>query len=417
MTNGHSSSAIQDRTKHPICRTRRDSFTPKLIAQDPSTAALRQLPTPRQTPLAFDTHLEKQRNEGAALLKSIEAQLRRFIWLPNDHAYTIVSLWIVYTHAYDLFQHAPRLALHSPVPGCGKSTLFRIVRPLVRSGDIWATPSEATVFRDMAANHPVILFDEMDKYLYRNSGILAVLNAGHMAGVTVPRVVGEGAEAHVEHFDVFGPVAFALKRKELPADLAERSLRVDMQKSPMQLPKLAQADLLSLNSLGTRVAEFAARNRKLIQEAALQPNVPATIINRAGDNWVPLFAIAQAAGEDWPQRVTAAAMDYEKQNASTDSGVLLLRNLKMTIESNSKTFFSSQELCDTLNDREDWPWGEYSHGNGLTPHALARLLKPFGISPAQEKLSGEGKSKVRGYHRHDFEKVWEAYGIQIEPRA
>lgn len=114
-------------------------------------------------------HLKKlvalARAEGLVLLGDIEAQLRNFIWLPNDRDYTIVTLWIVYTYAYGLFNHAPRLALHSPVPGSGKSTLFNILKALVRDGKIWINPTEATLFRDMAATHPTILFDEMDKYL------------------------------------------------------------------------------------------------------------------------------------------------------------------------------------------------------------------------------------------------------------
>ncbi len=207
-----------------ISKKRRDQHT-HFMSKEEVADLLERVALDQELPPDLRDIVAKARSEGPALLGEIEAQLRSFVWLPNENDYTIITLWVVYTHAYDLFNYAPRLALHSPVPGCGKSTLFKILKSLVREGKIWVNPTEATLFRDMAATHPVILFDEMDKYLYVNKAILAVLNSGHMAGVTVPRTVGEGAEAHVFDFDVFGPVGFALKGMQLPADLADCALR------------------------------------------------------------------------------------------------------------------------------------------------------------------------------------------------
>jgi hypothetical protein len=406
ITHNHPLAPIQGRAIRPtICRSPRSA-----IRQKPANQML-------TGPI---THSNAIRSDGTELLEAIEALLRRFVWLPNENDYTIIALWIVYTHAYDLFNHAPRLALHSPVPGCGKSTLFRILVALVRSGKIWINPTEATVFRDMAATHPTILFDEMDKYLYKNKSIHAVLNSGHMQGATVPRTVGEGEEAHVVDFDVFGPVAFALKGMQLPADLAERSLQINMQKSLTQFEKLTPDVSPSLDALGKRIAGWAKQNRIAIERAAKMIALPEAIINRAGDNWVPLFTIADVVGGDWPQRVTAAAMDYEKKNASLDKGILLLSNLKTLMENAPKSFYSSRELWSALNDREDWAWGDYAYGSGLNAHKLAKLLKGFGIMPRQEKLpktEGGSKTKARGYHRRDFEKVWNVYDIQSEMSA
>ncbi len=405
MQNNHSSVQLQERARLPIISTKSRS--------SPGTEAK-----------AVDTtdHAAVQREltqvDGIQLLKDIEAQLRRFIWLPNERDYVIIALWIVYTHVYDLFDHAPRVALRSPVPGCGKSTLFRILKALVRLGKIWTTPTQATLFREMHASHPTILFDEMDKYLYGSNAILAVLNAGHAAGVSVPRTVGEGEEAHVVDFDVFGPVAFALKQKQLPADLAERSFQIKMQRSLMQLEKLTPVKVQEIEKIAPRISDWAKQNRVVIERGAETSTLPEEIINRAGDNWVPLFAVAEAAGGDWPQRVASAALEYEKQNAPLDRGISLLSNLKTIVENASKAFFSSDELLSTLNEREDWPWGEYAHGNGLNAHALARMLKGFGISPEQQRLTGtdtRAMGKVRGYHKRDFERAWRAFGIEGVP--
>jgi hypothetical protein len=190
-----------------------------------------------------------------------------------------------------------------------------------------------------------------------------------------------------------------------------------MQKSLTRLEKLTPDMLPSLDISGKRVADWARQHRHAIADWARQATLPEAVINRAGDNWVPLFAIAKAVGGDWPQRATAAMLDYEKNNASIDRGILLLSNLKTLIVSASKTFFSSQELCDLLNAREDWPWGEYAYGDGLNVYKLAKMLKGFGIKPRQEKSAKAAngtRAKVRGYHRQDFERVWTDYKIESE---
>lgn len=358
--------------------------------------------------------LEQERGDGYELLESIEAELRQFIWLPNEHDYTTLTLWIVYTHAPELFDNAPRIALHSPVPGCGKSTLLRLLAALVRLGKIWLDPSEASLFRYIDANHPTLLFDEMDKYLYKSSGILAVLNAGHMKGATVPRIVGEGAEMQVQEFDVFGPVAFALKARELPADLADRSFKVTMQRSPIHKARLTDDHLKNLQWLNEQANEWVTRNKDRIAYFARELVLPNAITNRAGDNWLPLFTIAAAVGGVWPQRVTAAASDYEKNNPTLDKGMQLLTHIKGILESKKEDFIASEELRNALIEREDWPWGEYGYGKGLSVHRLAALLKPFGIAPRQRKLhgvSGNLTTKTRGYDTRDFESAWKAYGI------
>jgi hypothetical protein len=165
-----------------------------------------------------------------------------------------------------------------------------------------------------------------------------------------------------------------------------------------------------------RIKEFVQRNRERIETCTKRLKLPEAIINRAGDNWVPLLAMANAVGGEWPQRVHTAALDYEKHNPTQDRGIVLLSNLRTIIESASKHFFSSQELCAALTAREDWQWGEYGYGKGLSTHSLARLLRPFSIYPKQERMAGAqtGRAKLRGYDRSDFEKAWQAYGIRGE---
>jgi hypothetical protein len=58
--------------------------------------------------------------------------LQEYVQL-KEHEYIAVALWILHTHVYDRFTVTPRLALRSPVPGCGKTTLLDVIARLVGS--------------------------------------------------------------------------------------------------------------------------------------------------------------------------------------------------------------------------------------------------------------------------------------------
>jgi len=50
--------------------------------------------------------------------------------------------------------------------------------------------------------------------------------------------------------------------------------------------------------------------------------MPPTAFNRLADNWRPLFAIAEIAGGDWPQRALAAftALSAPQPTLSASAG-------------------------------------------------------------------------------------------------
>jgi hypothetical protein len=360
--------------------------------------------------------VSRQRVQGSQIgdtLADLEVLLRRVIWLPNDSDYAVLVIWSLYTHVFDKFMHAPRLALHSPVPGCGKTNLLGILSDIVRDGFMVLIPSPAAIFRKMHADNPTMLFDEADKYLYTgNSDVLAVLNAGHnRKSAKVVRVMGE--DMHVEEYNVFGPMAFALKAKDLAADLADRSLRINMQKAPHVMEPLTTAHEETLRAWYDVFDTWAIKHGRNLDASAVK--MPADLINRGADNWRPLLTVAKAVGETWHERIMEAATAYQQTHESQDRGMLLLSHLK-AIWPEGQEFMGSHKLISLLHAEEQWPWGDYP-GNGFTAHALARKLKHFGVSPAQRRLTGKTNPErvggfERGYWEADLAKVWDAYGIK-----
>jgi len=57
---------------------------------------------------------------------------------------------------------------------------------------------------------------------------------------------------------------------------------------------------------------------------------------------------------------------------------------------------ASKELAEALAKFEGRPWPTWDHPRPITPHALARLLAPFDISPRNLCI---GRSVVKGYQR------------------
>ena len=101
--------------------------------------------------------------DGAEVLDALVAAFRRFLVLP-DGAAEALALWVVFTHAIDASAVAPRLALLSPVPRRGKTTLLGLLIRLVRRPLPTSNVTPAVVYRVIARDRPTLLIDEADTF-------------------------------------------------------------------------------------------------------------------------------------------------------------------------------------------------------------------------------------------------------------
>ncbi|MGE0294785.1 MAG: DUF3631 domain-containing protein [Hyphomonadaceae bacterium] len=138
--------------------------------------------------------------------------------------------------------------------------------------------------------------------------------------------------------------------------------------------------------------------------------MPAGLHDRAADNWRPLFAIAEAAGGDWPARAVAAclALSAGVEREADSVGVALLRDIRAVFAAEGDPpKLASAELCRRLAEDEASPWAAFGHSEQpISVTALARLLKPFKIAP---KVLREGARTWRGYVREAFADAWTRY--------
>jgi hypothetical protein len=344
--------------------------------------------------------------DGGALLDGIAKAIRAHVVM-SDTGRDACALWVVHSYLTEHFLVSPRLGVRSPTKGCGKTLLLDVLGCLVRRPLPTASVTPAAIFRVIESHDPTLLIDEADTFLRDNEELRGMLNSGHRRGAGVLRIVGE--EHAPRAFATYGACAIALIGA-LPDTLHDRAITIDLKRrlASEKVEPFRPDRAENLEVLARQAARWTADNAERV--AAIDPEMPANIINREGDNWRPLIAIADAAAGTWPQRARQAAQAAHNAGASDDALVeLLLGDIRDIFGKGEDMVpeIASADLVKSLVDIEGHPWAEMGRSRkALTQHGLARLLKPLGI-PTQK--IGPADDRVSGYVRAHFEEAFRRY--------
>ncbi len=240
---------------------------------------------------------------GADLLDRLVGGLCRHVVLPA-HAVEAIALWAVHTHAFELWRHTPRLGVLAPEKECGKSTLLDVLSCLTPLSLKTENLSTATFFRVIDQFKPTLLIDEFDTFLRDNEELRGALNAGHSVGGRCLRC--DGDDNQVRAFKTFAPAALAGIGR-LPETLADRSIIITLQKrKPDEYIQDFRDDRVDhLHEMASQIVRWVHDHEAELRQA--EPAMPDGLHNRRADNWRPLLAIADAAGDDWPETARQAA--------------------------------------------------------------------------------------------------------------
>ena len=320
----------------------------------------------------------------------------------------VIALWILHTYVFDRFSITPRLALLSPVRGCGKTQLLLLIELLVDEPFRTDEVTAAAIYHQLDYQpRSVLLIDEGDNLgLLYNRTLRAVFNSGHRRGGGVSRFVG----GWTRRFPTFAPLAIAAIGM-LPLPLLHRSIVINMQRAPKQ------ARIERLDESDPAFPAVRAEIRAWAQNCSLarDPEMPSSLRNRAADNCRPLLAIADALGHGEAART--ALLKLHSNRPDEDPGVSLLADIGKVFLARGVDCIGSKDLVEAVLELEDAVWAEWRGVNDdrsphkLTQSELARLLQPFGIRsktiwPLACKPSDRS---CRGYTRDQFEAAWAAY--------
>jgi hypothetical protein len=360
-----------------------------------------------QKPIKFDEVTPwPEAVDGAELLDAMAKAIRSFVVMPDKVA-DAVALWVVHTYAVDAFGISPRLAIMSPQKGCGKSTLLDVLSRLVHRAYETSNTSASALFRLIARDRPCLLIDEADTFMLNKNGepseVLNILNSGHKRGGGVTRTVGEDHEPM--RFETFAAGAIALIGK-LPAQLHDRSIPVSLQRrmANESIERLYYGEGCILDELARKITRWMDDNGEAVAQMK-RPPLPARAFNRLGDNWRPLFAIAEVVGREWPQRCIKA---FDSIAPDDDTiGTVLLMDIRAVFAEHGGDRMTSLALCAALAALEGRPWAEWGKSaKPITQNQLARLLKPYQVSPVDVRTA-EGTRM--GYVLDRLERAFERY--------
>lgn len=339
--------------------------------------------------------------DGAALLDALQSTVERFCVLP-EHSAPLMAAWVIHAWAHDASDISPVLAFCSPEKRCGKTTALSIIGALAPRTMHAVNISTAVLFRVVEKFAPTMLIDEADTFLEANDELRGVLNGGHnRLSAYVWRTVGDDHEPR--RFKVWSPKCIAMIGK-LPDTLEDRALVVRLRrKQEGETVERFRADRLGeFLHLRRKAARWVEENASALRD--MDPMVPDALNDRAQDNARAICAIADAAGGRWPGLIRSALVGAASQgdDEPQSAGVLLLRDIAEIFDARRAAGMGSSDLCAALCGLEDGPWSEWRRGSPITTRGIAKLLKPFGITPQRLR---EGSF----YRRMDFADTFNRY--------
>jgi hypothetical protein len=326
-------------------------------------------------------------------------------------------LWIAASHAQPAWEHAPRLAVVSPLKRCGKSRLLDVVAETCHAPLITVNATIAAVVRSIGGDPPTLLVDEADtlwgtrKQADNNEDLRGLLNAGHQRNR--PMLRWDVTSRSLEQLDTFA-MAMLAAIGELPDTIMDRAVVIRMRRrAPGEQvePYRTRRDAPPLNQLRDRLTGWAREHLAELQHA--QPAMP--LEDRAADTWEPLVAVADLAGGQWPERARAAAAVMTaaeaEQEEDTSASVRLLGDLREVFDQADADALYSGTILDALHKLDEAPWADW-YGHPLSTRDLAKLLRPYGVRA--KNVREHGAEPRKGYTRADLHEPWTRY-VPLRP--
>jgi hypothetical protein len=350
------------------------------------------------------------------LANEIEQVFRQFMSMPNEHSYTVSTLWVLHTHLRSvdgvfLPYITPRLYFGSKSAGCGKSLATELTTKMSHNGEVILEPTTPSVTTMMNQDQSTIGFDEIDTYFGRGVGkssMRAILNGGYKRGAFVTRQRSD----ETDRMNCHGPIVMNGKNANLFLGhdnfetLRTRSISIILEQKPADVyvdrynPEMHDA---RLHGLMRRIKKWGMVNAKSVISIPIEGLMPAKIANRAEEIWTVLFRIAAHLGDDWPARCDSAARAFvlgeweEEVTPCISPAEELLQRVRATF-ADTEEFLSTETILGRLTGASlmaEWVGGERAATMGLS-----RGLAVFGIEHTRRRLNGS--EPVWGYGREDI---------------
>jgi hypothetical protein len=344
---------------------------------------------------------------GALLVSLVEQYFLDYIVL-SPGLPLVLSVWVVGSYLFDVFDSFPYLSVTSPTKRCGKTRLGELIELLCSRPQLTVNLSEAALFRLIERDRPTLIIDEAETLSNptseRSQNLRSVLQAGFRKGAVVPRCVGKDHD--VKDFSVFCPkVIIAIGA--LPDTLRDRSVLVLMRRRRQseqvrRFRRRLATDMME--GTGNLIKVWCEAHRPTVEKRYVGFDL-GFLQDREADVWEPLFAILSVAAPERLDELKEVALRLSKEKNALDVddslGLRLLTDIRRIFEKTKSKPLSTSDLIKDLQALPESSWED------VTSVKIARILRPFGIAPRQ-LWTGAGRN-LRGYDPEDFKQAFERY--------
>jgi len=348
------------------------------------------------------------------LLNEVSATIRMFVIVSAIQA-DAIALWIFMGYIFNLFDTNPLLIINAPERACAKTLLQTVIADLSARALMASNATASSLFRSVELWNPSIFFDEADTFFKENNELLGMVNAGYKSSGFVLRSEKVEDSFVPKKFPVFGPKSIAgiALERHLPDSTMSRALVINMRrKLPNEtVTRLRYAEPGLFAKLCAKLERAADDYAEAIQHA--RPHLPEALSDRGQDNWEPLLAIAEVAGDGWLERATQAALILSNHsNEKVSTGNELLSDIQSIFEDrrHGKQYWdkiSSADLIAQLQQIAESPWATYNQGRPIAPRQLAGQLAMYGIKSKTVRVGRHDTPK--GYELSQFEDAFARY--------
>lgn len=347
---------------------------------------------------------------GAEILSLVEDFLSRFVAYPSEACRVAHTLWIAHAWFMDVWESTPRIAFLSPEPGSGKSRALEVTEPLVPRPVHAVNTSPAYLFRKVSdpAGPPTILYDEIDTVFgpkaKDNEDVRGMLNAGHRRGAMAGRCVMRGKTVETEELPAYCAVALA-GLDDLPDTIRTRSVIIRMRRRAPGERVEPWRNRINAPQAEPIAAQLAAWSNSYAN-AIRWPDMPEGIEDRNADVWEPLLALADLAGDQWPDRARQAAVTLvtaAQDDGRQSLGVRLLADLRRVFGDQPAMF--TEAILQQLHALDDAPWSDL-RGKELDNRGLSSRLRRYDVKPTTVYIDG---NRAKGYKAEDLADAWSRY--------
>jgi hypothetical protein len=385
-----------------------------------------------QETLIFDTVTPCTGTVNAAeLLAEIEAVIKHHVVLPAPAA-AALAVWVLHTYTFELRDAVAYVVIESPEKRCGKTTLLAVLAAMAHKPLIASNITVGALFRAIDTCRPTLFIDEADTFLAGNGTMRGIINSGNTwrtayvvrlgrsrqnraplpSAPSLPggREAESGGEPRLKRYSCWCPKVIALIG-EAPDTIADRSIVVKMARK-LTTETCAPLSELKTGEIKARCARFALEAGPIIASHA---KIYGEGLNdRAADTFDPLYVIARQAGGEWEGKLHAAALALtaaaDSDNAAAE---LLLDILAIFMEIGWGKIFS-RDLARLLREGEGGMKSLALKGAAGDEQELARILRPYGVKPANIRI---GKEVRKGYAGDDFREALTRYVPKAEIAA